>query len=72
VSASAPQCELQKETRPKNEDQNCFRPGRFCVDKLFILQKRTEKRNSVNQDPRFTFIDLEKVYASVPRKAMRK
>ena len=49
-----------------DENQSGYIPGRSCVDNLFIIQQLIEKHMSHNHDIFLAFIDLEKVYDSVP------
>ena len=52
------------------ESQCDFREGRSCMDMIFIVRQLIEKSWEHGSKAFFTFIDLKKLYNSVPREAM--
>jgi hypothetical protein len=47
-------------------EQVGFRAGRFTIDHIFCLKQLIEKKMAVDQPLHLLFVDLEKVYDSVP------
>ena len=63
--------------RDKTEDaiaevQGGFRKGRGCADQTFIVRQICEKYIAKDKDVYFAFLDLEKAYDRIDRKAMWK
>ena len=54
------------------EVQGGFRKGRGCADQTFIVRQICEKYIAKNKDVYFAFLDLEKAYDRIDRKAMWK
>lgn len=52
------------------ESQCGFRKGRSCTDMIFVVRQLIEKSWEHESKAFFTFIDLKKVYDSVPREVM--
>ena len=53
-----------------DDEEGCFRAGRECVDQIFTLNQIGEKAQEKKCRVYVGFIDLEKVYNRVNRKAL--
>ena len=49
------------------EEQNGFRIGRSCIDKVFTIKQTIEKRREFNLEIHIAFLDLEKAFDKVNR-----
>ena len=52
------------------EGQSGFRGGRSCIDNIFCITQMIEKKKTTNRELHLFFIDLTKVYDSVPLKEL--
>ena len=52
------------------ESQCGFRKGRGCVDMIFVLRQLVEKTCEHDDTLFILFVDLKKVYDSIPRSAL--
>ena len=48
-------------------EQNVFRIGRSCIDKVFIIKQTIGKRREFNIETHMAFLDLEKAFDRVNR-----
>ena len=48
------------------EEQSGFRAGRSCIDNIFCITQVIEKKKATNMELHLLFIELTKVYDSVP------
>ena len=55
-----------------DDEQGGFREERGCVDQIFTLKQIGEKAREKKRRVHVGFIDLEKAYDSVNRKALRR
>jgi len=58
--------DLIEEENKDEEEQSGFRTGRSCTDNIFCMKQIIEKRNATNQETHLLFVDLTKVYDSIP------
>ena len=65
------QDKLQKLAEDELPESQCgFRKGRSCADMIFTVRQLVEKSWEHRSKAFFTFIDLKKLYDSMPREAM--
>jgi len=55
-----------EEENKDEEEQTGFQTRRSCTDSIFCMENVIEKMNATNQETHLLFVDMTKVYDSIP------